>query len=702
MRRRYTEVIDRTAPVESRPESVTGAMLLARVLRLARRTILVLLLVATPLTVAPSVTLDPYNMPKLALLMAGVPIAATIKLVEVALGASAFRGRGLLTPAAAMSVPLAAAWIASSQRAWALWGEGTRLQGLVPYLVVIAFGILLLDSFRGDPLTIAWCIAASGGMVGAVAAYQMIAAGSRIDQFSDSGYVTATLGHSNFAGGFLAITLPVAVALWVRGGRGKWVGLVLVAVIADGLAFTFSQGGWAAAVGGVAVTVGMIVAVKHPISAKLGVGIAVAVAAVSVGAVVATAVVPGLLERLPGLASTYTRSFLWMQASDLFLERPVLGWGPNAFALEAPSHRLEEEAIVGGSFFGDDAHSVPMSMLANAGVFGAAGYLFVALWAVRRWRPAFSSDRVLAAAFAGGLTAYGIQSLVSFDEISLRVALWACLAGWAGLAIRSATRLRLQDRGARPRLAMIGAACVLLVALSIWSAINLLLADAAARTAVVKLQADDVDGATGAFDAAISRRDAFEYRRAYAEALGEKAIDLELAGRSLLDQMSRQYELLARKGDPHATRDHARYLHGWSLFDNSVDAKALELYRRALRDDPNNPVLATHAADVMISLGRLEEAANLLERFVPLLIEKYPEYKLMKQNQPYWGGLAMVRALQGDDAAAAQAIEMSETIPGDDCRTWIARELLKPEQKRARPAGIGFLCPRVLLRILPA
>lgn len=676
----------------------------ADVVGTTRRWTLLTLLVSVPLLVTPSFTLDPYNLPKLALLMVGVSIAGGLRLVEAALGRRSSIAPGMWLPAAAATAPLFISWSFSPHRSWALWGEFTRLQGLIPYVVVVVFGVLLLDAFHRRPEYLAWAITISGAGAGLVATYQMVFTGDQIAGVSTSGYVTATLGHSNFAGGFLAIALPLGVILWLQGGRGRWVAIVCTALIADGLAFTFSQGAWAAAAAGVLVAIGVHLSPTRrrvlPVALTLSGGIA----ALTFGSVLLGSASNDVVDRFPSLATGRSRGFLWRQAAELFSERPLVGWGPNAYALEAPSRRIQEEAIAGGMFFGDDPHSVPLAMAANNGLLGIVGFLLVLLWPVILWRRADRSvDPAavrLSAAFAGGLAAYATQALVSLDEIALRVELWACLAGFIALLApaQGVSNKRGENRFfLRAGVALGLCICVLIVTLGVAT----LWADHLALKGVKAVGDHQVARGSELIRRAIDLRDAFEYRRTYAAALGETAVEQESAGRPLVEEMVEQFEILDARGDPHADRNQARFLFAWSLFDRDVLWRALDLYREALRDDPWNPILAVNTSDVLFSLGRFDQALELLRRFDDLLSQTYPRYRVAGANQEFWGALAVAEAEAGSPDAARRAIEVSESAGGDECRTWIARELLEPPERHGRPAGIGFLCPEVLLRLLP-
>src|SRR5687767_4669353 len=114
-----------------------------------RRAVLLGLVVLVPLLFLRNLN-DPINVPKLGLLIVAVSVVAAIRIAELLQTRDLDGIRLLAVPAAALAVPLLVGWMFSPYKAWALWGFYPRFLGLLPYLFVIAFGVLLADAFRGD------------------------------------------------------------------------------------------------------------------------------------------------------------------------------------------------------------------------------------------------------------------------------------------------------------------------------------------------------------------------------------------------------------------------------------------------------------------------------------------------------------------------------------------------------------------------
>jgi predicted Zn-dependent protease len=78
---------------------------------------------------------------------------------------------------------------------------------------------------------------------------------------------------------------------------------------------------------------------------------------------------------------------------------------------------------------------------------------------------------------------------------------------------------------------------------------------------------------------------------------------------------------------------------------NGNPADAVVLATWAVEQDPTNAAWATLLAELLIGLGRWDDAAGLLEKLTPLLDD----------SQELWRNLAVVRAARGDASGAKLA-----------------------------------------------
>ncbi|MEA2498700.1 MAG: hypothetical protein QOH26_1105, partial [Actinomycetota bacterium] len=385
----------------------------------ARRALLLILVVGVPLLFMRNL-LDAINVPKLGLLLMIVPLVAAIRVIELLQGADRSGLKRVALPAAAIAVPLTISWIFSPYKAWALFGNYSRFGGLISYLVVVAFGVLLADAFAGRALTLARALVGAGTIAAAYALLQFVG----LDPFEwvlrgeiANRLTVSSFGNTNFAGGVFGIMVPLAVGLAAVERERRTLAIGAAAVIFLGLLVTVSQGGLAAAAAGGAVTGGFILLPRWPKARLVGALVASVVALATVGAVLFTIVGP---KPGPLPLTVESRGEWWVIAAKMTADSPLVGRGPDVYALEGTLHRSREEAAgVGGFDFTDQPHNVALWFFACAGALGGAGFLVAVGWGLKRGLE-LGDDQVLAGAFFGAVAAYFVQYLVSIDTVALR------------------------------------------------------------------------------------------------------------------------------------------------------------------------------------------------------------------------------------------------------------------------------------------
>lgn len=643
--------------------------------------ILLALIVGVPVLVAPSVTLDPFNVPKFALLLAGCSIVTGLWCVQIFMGQSPkIVPQDVIVPAAIV-VPLLVGWSFSPYRSWALLGQYPRLQGLLPYLLFALFAVEVAVLLRGQGRKIAWAVAGAGALVG-------LGQLAGVMGYSPTGGLSeaSTIGNSNFVGGFLAITFPLALYLWISSGKGwsrtKVVAISATILIGEGLVLSFSEGGQAAALAG-----GLILVGCRAKSRWIRIGAAASTVAIAMALVGAVAV--PLLRPIGGFTATL-RSYWWGSAVAVASEAPLVGRGPNAFALEGSRYRPLEDVLAHRRFLpgftplevdhqtSDDPHSVPLSFLVGAGGLGLAGLTTAAVWLTRK-AARLRTDQGVGAALFAAMGAYLVQALVSVDEVSLRLGFWTCLGGFlACLPPRTVP----DTPHASPRLAAPGRGVAgffvggaILVA-GLWGAFSFARADQLARSGAVAFAQDNVRVGERDLGAALALRDDPTYRQILAEYLGISALEGEPGGAALIAKMRDINSYLADVPDVGALHAYARLMHYWGEHDPPADRAAIQIYERAARLDPNNPLILIEQAEALVDLGQVDAALDLLEPLTAELDQAMPEF---------WGALAMIRVQEGDHRGAAEAVEAGTQLDPRDCRVSLARELLSVSTQPERP-----------------
>lgn len=617
-----------------------------------RRRILIVMIVAVPLFFMRNLS-DPINIPKLALFAFGVTAVLALRAAELAQGVEWPNLRSLLVPAAALSIPLTWGWIFSPYRLWSWMGYYPRYLGLLPYLLSISFGLLIADAFRGRPREVLIAFASAGAGVGFYAALQWI--GLDPFEWSARGVVSdeivSTLGNSNFVGGFLGIALPVCLSLWFIQMDRRWV-ISVTAFVLLGWAAATSQTGWAAGIAGASVTGGILLSQRVGIARMVGVGIATLTAATVVGVVLL-----GVFAEGKAPATVQRRAEWWVAASEMAREAPLLGKGPDAFALDQGLFRTTDDVRQSTTAIETHPHSLFLWLATSSGLVGAAGFLILVGWVgFRTWQTP-SGDPVLAG-FAGGMTAYLVQSLASIDTLSLRIAFWTCAGGLLA-ASGEPERLRKvlsKAEQRRRRIAPLQGIPVLagglaLVLLAGWFSVRLVAADAAFQDARDSIDEGSFEATEQLFRRTLSRRGEPAYRSAFAAYLGSLAApvaeqDFQRA-QGLVQGAQNQFAYLGEVPDPRALTSRARLAAGWHQAGLVSAGAALEYYGEAIERDPHDFYLSLEAAGLAMTYESYSAAAGFYET----ALETTPE------DAAVWVGLARAHANAGATEAARTALD---------------------------------------------
>lgn len=636
-------------------------------------------LLGIPLFVLPDVVNESYSLPKLALLVCGAGIGFALFLTQ--LGSGRRHRFALLVPAFALVLPLTIAWFWSPYKEWALFGQYARFTGLLPYALIAILGVLVADAFRGRALVLATGLAAVGGLTGIYAFLQALGLDASWSPGEPGAgeYPPSTIGHFNFLGGFLAICLPPCIYVWNKGaGRYRMLGLAATVGVAVGLLLSNSQGGWAAALAGVAVLGGSLAGERYRHARRAGLLGAGLMAFLVIGAVVASSLFLGS-DELGG--TIRQRGRLWTMALEMGADSPLVGRGPSSYSVEGVGYRSLEAILAETDTTFDEPHSVPLSFWANAGAVGAIGFLVFAGWIIATGLRIRLTDH-LSTAFFAACVAYLVQSLVSVDHLALRSTVWLAMAGMVATdqweipdapASSSTT-----PREVRPLSRVLAA--LLVAGTGLYYSGRLLLADHQAENGREHFVAGEVTEGLREFERAASHRFEPQYLNLYAHGLGVVGLDLGRSGGDLIDRMRMVYAYLEGFPDTAAIIDEARLLHFWGRFEPSANIEAQRSLDRARKLDPQNPAIDVLLSEVLIDRGMVEQARLILERWTDDLDNHLPGF---------WGALSITRLLDGDEIGASQALDEALSIGFTDCNVLIARELLRHHEDPSLHVPVG-------------
>lgn len=610
-----------------------------------------------PLLVMPGVTFDEFKVPKMALLLAGVGLAAGARIARSGFSEVESLDKRMLAIAGLVVITLTISWALSDFKEWSLIGQYYRYQGLVPYILFTAYGVLAATSFRGRTHEIAWAVTLAAALTGLYSLIQAFHLDPLFVVSTPEGLQPSfsTIGNSNFAGGWHALALPVSIGLLLReSGRKREIAVATSALITCGVYFSFSQGAWLAAVGAAIAFTGFIASRRFAKGGLPGLLGAALMGVIAVAAVISVLYSESALSLLG--PTIQDRAWGWKGAIESWRDNPLAGRGPNTFALFAHEYSPFNERFHLG--YRDDPHSVPLFFLASSGIIGAIGYLGAVAWVLTASsRTALKKKDPLAIGMAASMIAYAIQALVSIDDPSLRLGFW----GLGGAALAAATdpthtRAAYAIKAPAFRTGAAAIAGTLVISISGVGAWRFLEADRSARTGADAALDNDPSVTVDAFERARALRDDRWYAQLAGKNIGELAARRDAAGARLFERMQQHFNSVVGPPSPFALFTEGRLTDAWAeKVDPGVKDRALHLLRRAHDLDPGELDHALYLAFILGDVGADQEAIELLKAYLKFDI----------QNARFWSGWALVNARAGRDSVAWAVIQSHNLDVGD-------------------------------------
>jgi putative inorganic carbon (HCO3(-)) transporter len=422
---------------------------------LAQHAIAAVLLAAVvllPLVFDPSLD-DGYALPKVSILRVLGFVAATVFLVYVLTRGSLGRNADLRIdlPLLCFAGLAVAASIASVDPLQSFAGEPYQYQGLVTVLLYLGsfyLARLTLGSLQGFRwlLTVMVC-------TGAVVAIYGIAQGLGVDPFwwgPTDGRSISSVGQANDLAAYLDLVLISAVGLWPMVGRGSRIGLgavVIVSLLA--LALTFSRGGYL----GLAAAFGVLFVPQFRALPRRWVG--AAMLALVTGVLLMVFAVPTVRTMAESVASRAVATFdlgegsirfhldQWRVGSQIAIEHPLLGTGPETFPLVFRPYLAQvlppDRAAILGRFRLESPHNELIGVAAEMGLLALLAYvLFLAACVracVRRARGGDAASKYLALVVLATLAAHVVTNLFKTPDVTTSTVFWIMLgAGLAAMA----------------------------------------------------------------------------------------------------------------------------------------------------------------------------------------------------------------------------------------------------------------------------
>ncbi|MEI7741192.1 MAG: O-antigen ligase family protein [bacterium] len=232
-----------------------------------------------------------------------------------------------------------------------------------------------------------------------------------------------TIGHPNLFAAYLAMILPFALLL-----PRFWMRTLFVFILSFAILASYSRAAWIAAGLGMMASVSCL----YPVLARKWLPRFAGIAAVLITVIFLNG--PSLLNssnsflfRLGTLTdfqngSARARLEEWKFGATKLLERPILGYGPETYALISYTrvknpHEAARGAPGPDPSIADRLHNLELDTLWNSGILGLVALLMTLWFAFRELRVWLKSgkNRVEAAAVMGSLVAYLVANQAGFD-----------------------------------------------------------------------------------------------------------------------------------------------------------------------------------------------------------------------------------------------------------------------------------------------
>ncbi|MFL5340612.1 MAG: O-antigen ligase family protein [Gemmataceae bacterium] len=325
-------------------------------------------------------------------------------------------GIGLFVASASASTAGSLSWRQS------LLGTTDNRLGLIAIiaLAILFFATRAIARTASDRRLLLTAVPIAGGVAGLYAVLQALGldpfAWADVSQIAGFGRPGSTLGHPNLLAAYLAVALPMTLAFarehlpTDRRRAALFGGVALVELAA--IVLSLSRAGWLA----VAVsTVVLLAGWRPPRKWILAGGLVVAAGALIAGA--------AGIERVRHLADPSGRLHMWTAATRIFLDRPWLGCGPEAFQFAFPEHRTPAFWAVEWGTTPARAHNEPLHLLATQGLFGLAAALVVIYGLVRdgrdAWRRCSPGERIWQSALFAALAAFATQAQFGYSTLGI-------------------------------------------------------------------------------------------------------------------------------------------------------------------------------------------------------------------------------------------------------------------------------------------
>lgn len=544
------------------------------------------------------------------------------------------------------------------------WSNYERMEGLIAYLHLFAYFLVLTHVFKKSD----WTIFFSLFLVAAIYENSYAFLQSRGFILSPQGGFTradGTIGNPTYLAAYLTFILGFALFLWLD-AKKVWQRYLYGLMAAWTLVTIYFTGTRGAVMGlGIGVFVfGVLYLVlkkteSHEELIRKEIILAWLLVPIIILAGVFLAKDQPLVKNNPTLArltsislterTVVSRFSIWSMSLRGVKERPILGWGPDNYSIVFSKH-FQPELWRQEPWF-DRSHNIVLDWLINAGVLGALFYfsIFAAavylIWNQFR-KNNFSAEKAIL--FFTLFVVYLAENFFVFDQIATYISFFAVLAYINSFSVAEAAVAVGESRGRDSRNWPIAAGVLSVLLVLVWYRVN-----------YKPLQANlNLLGALAVQGNSPLAFDKFSKALDY-NTLGNQEIREQLTRFSMgaggNPELSPDFrDKILRKGIEEAQKnvlenplDSRPYLFLGTIYRAvGLLDQALEVFQKSLSLSPNKQQIHFEVADVYIQKGDYQSAGEVLEKAFNL----DPEYNQARIS------LAVIYILKQKSEAADQLL----------------------------------------------
>ena len=319
---------------------------------------------------------------------------------------------------------------------FSFWSDFERSEGLFSFLHYLAFFVMLLDVFVLDDF---YRLIKAFLVISPLIAYYNFSSYVNIEKYA-FGRINGLLGNPSYIATFLIFVFGLGIYLILKnreifrstkdvfliGENILWCLILLINVPAFFL--TQTRGAYIGVFVAIIAYLALLArrgATGEKRMAKYGFVVLAILFIVGGALILKTNILP---SNLKDAGSLFARFSTWKAAWGGFVDRPLLGYGPENFNVAFDRHYDPVHSGVETWF--DHAHNLLFELLAVAGIIGFVAYLHIFYALFRDYLPVIFKKRptVEAGLFLAIPIAYFVQNLVLFDSLTSYVLFFTFLA----------------------------------------------------------------------------------------------------------------------------------------------------------------------------------------------------------------------------------------------------------------------------------